>query len=142
LPNHIHSHSLTLPNHIHTHSFTLPAHVHSHTLTLPQHTHALLHNVISSNTSEGFAQSGGGYGHDANTGDANSTPAIGGSISNPTSTPAIDGAVGNPSSLPSIGGAVGNPTTNPAIGGSIGPGGSLPIDMPAFLVTNFIITTG
>jgi microcystin-dependent protein len=143
LPNHIHSHSLTLPNHTHTHSFALPAHVHSHTLTLPQHTHALLHNVISSNSSEGFAASGGGYGHDADTGGVNILPiSITGSISNPTSAPAIDGAVGNPSSLPSIGGAVGNPTTNPAIGGSIGPGGSLPIDMPAFLVTNFIITTG
>ncbi|MCR4340094.1 MAG: tail fiber protein [Gemmatimonadaceae bacterium] len=30
--------------------------------------------------------------------------------------------------------ATGNPTTNPAIGGSIGPGGTLPVDTPAYLV--------
>lgn len=37
---------------------------------------------------------------------------------------------------------IGNPTTNPSIGGSIGPGGTLPIDLPAYAVANYIISLG
>lgn len=39
----------------------------------------------------------------------------------------------------SVAKASGNPTTNPAIGGSIGPGGTAPVDAPAYMVLNYIV---
>lgn len=119
--------SLTLPNHIHSHTFTLPTHAHSHSLTLPNHVHTI------------NSAGGGGSLTLTNTQVTNAQSTW--TTNNPTTNPAIGGSVGNNSSAPAIDGAVGNPTTNPAISGTAGPGGTLPIDTPAFIVLPYIIWT-
>jgi microcystin-dependent protein len=120
-PLHNTTNSLTLPNHIHSHTLTLPTHAHSHSLTLPNHIHSMPFVTGGSGTTPQISGTG-------------NTGSVSGNTNNPTTNPTIDGSVGNNSASPAIDGAIGNPTTNPAIGGTAGPGGTLPIDTPAYLV--------
>lgn len=101
-----------------------PAHNSTNSLTLPNHAHAVTDP---------------GHNHDYNlTGGAGSQPRTAGAG---VFTRTASGANGfNYDNTTGI--TVGNPTTNPAIGGSIGPGGTLPIDRPAYLTLNYIISLG
>jgi microcystin-dependent protein len=160
LPSHTHSQSLTLPNHAHAHSLTLPVHVHgvsqlgaaismgtgifmnrAATAANWSGTH-LSGAVVASVSAVSRANAAPLVGLNANTNnytDGNITsPAVDGTVGNPTTNPGIGGTVDAP--LTGAGGAIGGtvttPTTTPAIGGSIT---SLAGPLDPFLTVNFII---
>lgn len=97
-----------------------PAHNSTNSLTLPNH----VHSVTDPGHSHTFPVAGGAGSSDR----TNSTGVF-------TSTAGIVGTA-------STGVAVGNPTTNPAISGTVGPGGTLPVDRPAYGVASHIISLG
>lgn len=123
-PRHNTTNNLTLPNHIHSHTLTLPNHAHS--ITDPGHTHDLVTGAGTSSSSRA-----------SKTGDTTGAVQANGAASKTTGI-----TIGNPTTNPAIDGAIGNPTTNPAIGGSIGPGGTLPVDTPAYGVCLYVISLG